>query len=219
MVKIQKILVGGLILMVVLNLCTLGFILFRPHHGGHGARGYGWGGHHNPFKELNLNSAQEEKMLELKTQLDNKMDSLRQKADKLREERFTLLKNETVNLAEANAKAIEIGNCFTQMEKLTFDHFLAIKKLLTKEQQAGFEKFVEQMGSRRQGRHHMRDGRGNFDRGQDGDRGDGRGFGDDDLGRGDSNDRNHHGHRDHGHHRHHGNRDNSGQTSQETPAP
>ena len=160
MANTQKLLIGGLILMVVLNLCTLGFILFRPHHGGRGPEcgigfDHGKGHHRNPFKELNLTPEQEEKMIGLKTQLDTKMDSIRQKADKLREERFALLKSEPIDQAAANTKAIEIGNCFAQMEKITFEHFLAVKKILTKEQQAGFEKFIEQM-CRRQGRHHMK---------------------------------------------------------------
>ena len=181
MANTQKLLIGGLILMVVLNLCTLGFILFKPHHGHHrGGHGDQWGDHRGfgdkrgggPFKELNLTAEQETKLNDLKVNLDSKMDSLRQQADKLRKAQFALLKSDQVDPAIVNKQAAEIGNCFTEMEKLTFKHFSDIKKVLTKEQQAGFNKFVEEMGSRRHGPHGFMKG-GGHDRGGDRHRGEG----------------------------------------------
>jgi Spy/CpxP family protein refolding chaperone len=151
MVNTQKLLIGGLILMVVLNMCTLGFILYRPFHGEFDDIVNRHEPSMGPLKALHLTAEQEDVMKQLKSDLDLKMDSLRERADELRDRQFKLLKGDTDNSALANSQAEEIGKCFTEMEKLLFNHFSDVKKILTKEQQAQFYKFTEQMGKRRMG--------------------------------------------------------------------
>lgn len=167
----QKILVVGLILMGVLNICTLGFIIFKSQQHKHFLgedrdveERHGPGGPSKFLsKKLHLTIEQEEILEKLRKPHEENMSKLRALKDSLRKQAFKLVKNDPYDSIKANVVANETGNCHKEMEKEMVAHFLAIKALCTKEQQVDFNNFIEHISSERIHGHG----------GQDGDRGHG----------------------------------------------
>jgi Spy/CpxP family protein refolding chaperone len=155
--KSQKILIAALILMVAINICTLGFIIYKSQH-----RHRGDGERHGPpgkflSKRLHLTEEQEQAMNVLRKENEEKMSVFRARKDSLRKESFELIKSDVYDTTRASEIANEIGNCHKEMEKQMATHFLAIKKLCTKEQQADFNKFIDHIAEVKQKslkRHH-----------------------------------------------------------------
>ncbi len=152
----QKILIAGLILMVLLNIGTLGFILFKSnHHRDHHMRG--GRGHGGPGKfigkRLNFTPEQEAALSKLRTDHDLKMDQLREKTESLRKQRFELIKSEPYDSVKTNQLAFEIGNAHAEIEKEMARHFVAIKALCTKDQLADFNQFIDRLSDHMPGGH------------------------------------------------------------------
>ncbi len=151
----QKILVAGLILMVLLNLCTLGYILFKPNRGGHGKYAHrmeGRHGHGKYFKQrLNLTPEQESSLEKLRAAHEEKMSAYKEKIEGLRKQRFELIKSDSFDAVKADQIALEIGNVHAEMEKQVAEHFLAIRALCTKEQLTGFNDFIDRISERMAG--------------------------------------------------------------------
>ncbi len=150
----QKILIAGLILMVVLNICTLGFILFKHNHGfGHGMGGRQ--GHGKLLgKRLGFTPEQEAALEKLRPAHEAAMASFRGRMDSLRRAHVAVIKAEPFDSEKAALLAEEIGKCHTEMEKHMAVHFLEIKALCTNEQLGAFNQFLDRMTEHR-GRHGM----------------------------------------------------------------
>ena len=157
--KSQKILIAGLILMVVVNICTLGFIIYKSQHkhyrNDHGER-FG-----SPGKflseRLHLSAAQEASLDKLRKENERKMSVLRARKDSLRKQSFELIKKDVYDVSRADELANEIGNCHKEMEKQMAAYFMSIKSLCTKEQQADFNRFIDHIAEIKQKslkRHH-----------------------------------------------------------------
>jgi Spy/CpxP family protein refolding chaperone len=155
--KSQKILIAGLILMVVLNICTLGFIIFKSNHG----FGHRMGGRHGGpgkfiGKRLGFTEQQEQELTILRETHEKKMCAIRTKTDSLRKQHFALMKAGSFDGAKSDQLAIEMGNVHAQREKEMANYFVSIKALCTKEQQEGYNEFIDRVsehmpGSRRGG--------------------------------------------------------------------
>ena len=153
--KLTRILVAGLILMVVLNICTLGFIIYKSQQHKHfqvedrnGEERHGGGGPGKFLsKKLHLTADQEAALEKMRQPHEEKMSKFRALKDSLRKQAFQLVENDPYDSVKANAVAIEIGNCHKEMEKEMVAHFRAIKALCTKEQQADFNEFIEHISN------------------------------------------------------------------------
>ncbi|HVD98712.1 MAG TPA: periplasmic heavy metal sensor [Cytophagaceae bacterium] len=155
--KSQKILVAGLILMVLLNICTLGVVLFKSsedegpgHHMGMDDKGK----HHRGKmigKRLNFTPEQEAALEKLRAKHDAVMAPLREKMDTLRKQRLALLKADTFDAAKSDQLAAEIGTVQTAIEKEMANHFVEIKALCKKDQLEEYNKFIDRIGQRKFG--------------------------------------------------------------------
>ncbi len=161
--KSQKILIAGLILMVAVNICTLGFIIYKSQH----RHFRGEGERHGPpgkflSKRLHLSEDQEKSMNLLRKDNEEKMSVLRAKKDSLRKQSFELIKTDAYDTVRANEIANEIGSCHKEMEKQMATYFLSVKKLCTKEQQADFNKFIDHIAEVKQKslKRHQKDSQG-----------------------------------------------------------
>lgn len=148
----QKLLIAGLILMVVLNICTLGFIVFKANHG-FGRMGGKHG--HGKFigKRLGFSPEQEEALTKLREEKETKMAAIREKMTSLRKQRFELIKTEPFDAAKADQLAEEIGNCHAEIEKLMAGYFVSVKALCTKEQLEEYNKFIDRVSEHMPGSH------------------------------------------------------------------
>jgi Spy/CpxP family protein refolding chaperone len=156
--KSQKILIAGLILMVVVNICTLGFIIYKSQHR-HYRNDREKHGSPGKFlsKRLHMNAEQEQSLDKLRKENEKKMSVLRARKDSLRKQSFELIKSDVYDITRADEIANEIGNCHKEMEKQMATYFLAIKALCTKEQLADFNKFIDHIAEVKQQslkRHH-----------------------------------------------------------------
>lgn len=151
--KSQKILIAGLILMVVLNICTLGFIVFKFNHG----FGHRMGGRHTPGKfigkRLGFSDQQEEALVKLREVHDQKMSAIRERTDSLRKQHFALLKAESFDAAKSDQLSVEIGKVHADMEREMASYFASIKTLCTKEQQEDYNKFIDRVSEHMPGSH------------------------------------------------------------------
>lgn len=166
----QKILIAGLILMVVLNIGTLGFILCKSQEKSHHRMGMEGGGErhrHGKFlgKKLDFTEAQEESLGKLKKEHEEKLSVLKERSHVLRKQQFELIKAETYDQKKGDEIADEIGTIHREMDKEMAAHFLAIKALCTKEQLPKFNAFIDKISDRKSGfGHGIRHGKEGRDR-------------------------------------------------------
>jgi Spy/CpxP family protein refolding chaperone len=151
--KSQKILIAGLVLMVLLNIGTLGFIIFRSNHG----FGHRMGGKHSPGKfigkRLGFSDQQEESLVKLREVHDKKMEVIRMKTDSLRMQHFALLKADVFDETRSNQVSEEIGKVHAEMEKEMAMYFASVKELCTKEQLEDYNAFIDRVSEHMPGSH------------------------------------------------------------------
>lgn len=170
--KSQRILIAGLILMVLLNIGTLGYILFKHNHGGR------FGGHRDQHerggpgkfigKRLHFTEEQEAALGKLREEHFAKMTVQKEKIDTLRKQLLALVKAEPYDAAKANAITTEIGKAHAEIESEMASHFTAIKALCTKDQLAEFDKLIDRIGEHRPGMFGFGKHKGRGDKGWDG---------------------------------------------------
>ena len=149
----QRILIAGLILLGVLNICTLGFILFKSQQ--HGKHFYGNGhndqneNHPGKFlsKRLHFTPEQEASLEKMRKPHEEKVAFYKAKKDSLRKQSFELIKADTYDTVRADAISKELAVYQRDLEKEMTTHFLAIKALCTKDQQEDFNKFIDHVVS------------------------------------------------------------------------
>lgn len=155
--KSQKILIGGLVLMVLLNIGTLGYILLKPNHGGRfgghrmGEKHGGGGPGRFIGKRLHFSEEQEAALDKLREEHFAKLTVQREKIDTLRKQLLALVKTEPYDAAKADAITTEIGKSHAEIEKEMASHFTAIKAMCTKDQLVEFDKFIDRIGEHKPG--------------------------------------------------------------------
>lgn len=138
----QKTYVWLVVLLVIINLATLLFLwLGRPTPPEFGDRKRP---DTNKFlkNELELTDDQDKKLKELREELFDTTETLRElignKKQLLKEESF----KETPDLEKVNTLVAEIGELEAQSEMLRFNHFTLVKKVLTDEQIKKFKSII-----------------------------------------------------------------------------
>jgi protein CpxP len=142
----QKILIAALILMVLLNIGTLGFVFLRHQHGPYFMReGFRQG---RFMDKLKMTEEQKKSIEKLRNTHEEKMSSLRAMTDSLRKQRFELMKITPYDSSQGNILAARLGDIQEEMEKQITSHFLSIRALCTQEQLPEYNKFIDRLSSR-----------------------------------------------------------------------
>lgn len=148
----QKTYVWLIILLVVINLTTLIFLwVGRPDPPEFSERKRP---DTNKFlkNELGLDDDQDKKLKELREELFDTTETLREllgnKNQLLQEESF----KETPDLEKVNTLVAEIGELEAQSEMLRFNHFALVKKVLTEEQSKKFKALIGENKKHKPGR-------------------------------------------------------------------
>lgn len=145
-----------LILLVVCNLGLIMTIWIKPHSGEPGGRfeehehGHDRGGrrgmHRGPInfdRELNLTDAQRKQFDELRIAHEQRIDSIKQIAGRVREQFFDNLNAEAPDQAKLMALDAQLGDYHRQIELMTFNHFREVRALLDEQQKALFDKYIK----------------------------------------------------------------------------
>lgn len=147
----QKTYVWLVILLVIINLATLIFLWIgrpKPPEMSEGKRP-----DTNKFlkNELGLNDAQNKKLKDLREELFDTTETLREllwsRKHLLQEESF----KDTADLVQVKSLVTEIGNIEALLEMLRFDHFTLVKKVLTEEQSKKFKSIISENGKLKPG--------------------------------------------------------------------
>jgi Spy/CpxP family protein refolding chaperone len=164
----DKFLVVTIIILFILNLFTLGYVLFgkdepffpifsgeRPGPEGRmedlsGPRDKGPDGRKPDLQIINrlkLTPDQILKFEELKKEHRKQADELIFQGKKLRDEYFSLLKSEFPDSAKASSLLNAIAENQKQLDKATFAHFKKLKELCDGDQKKLFDIFIEELAA------------------------------------------------------------------------
>jgi len=131
-----------ILLLVVLNLCTIAFMWFnRPGRERQEERA---GAAANfLIKELNLSAAQQKEYAEMRREHRELLDKLSEQDRVLHKNFFDLLRKEVPDTATVHLVANLIAINRRQMEMVTYDHFAKVSKMLTSDQQKKFNTIIQ----------------------------------------------------------------------------
>jgi periplasmic protein CpxP/Spy len=129
------------IILVLLNIGTLGYLLLRKDNNRTPMRGKG-GPAAFIIKKLEFTPDQEQKFVALRDEHHLRMVELSDSLRDLRDEYFNGLKTSNVDTALANRQTEIITGIETEMHNITFNHFVEVRKLCTPHQQELFDTFI-----------------------------------------------------------------------------
>lgn len=153
----DKFLIIAIVFLFVLNLFTLGFILFDkkqpppPMREGNEKMmppgDFPDGKPEKPDKfiieKLKFNEEQVQKFEELKKEHRRQIEDIQFQSRKLHDEYFGLLKSETVDSVKAAQILDQISANQKELDKVTFSHFAKIKEICKGEQKELFNRVIE----------------------------------------------------------------------------
>lgn len=155
----DKFLIIAIVFLFVLNLFTLGFLLFDKKQPPPTMRegnermmppgDFPDGKPDKPDKfiieKLKFNEEQVQKFEDLKREHRRQVEDIQFQSRKLHDEYFGLLKAEPVDSVKAGQILEQIANNQKELDKVTFTHFARIKELCKGEQKELFNRFIEEI--------------------------------------------------------------------------
>lgn len=139
----NKLLTLAVIGLLLLNMATLGFLVFRkPPHDKRPERG-------GPTKiiveRLKLDEAQQKKHRELAKVHHEAFVKLKEKSQELHHDYYALLTTDNVNNAQADSLSNLIAANQNEIDRLNFNHFMDIKAICNPEQKLLFNEFADEI--------------------------------------------------------------------------
>ncbi len=133
--KKEKLLIGAVIALFVLNLGTLGFLFFGPPPHGLGPKQLD----RMIVEKLSLTPTQTTAFKQLKTVHQAQMQQLDKEYKIALENYFSLLKNETVLPAQQDSLQATLSQIQTSRSQITFQHFADLKAICSPDQRRNFD--------------------------------------------------------------------------------
>ncbi|KAF0240864.1 MAG: hypothetical protein FD183_903, partial [Chitinophagaceae bacterium] len=95
-------------------------------------------------RELKMNETQKAQLIKLRQQHRASIQSLRKNQEMLKDAFFGLVKQEQAKDAEINSALEKVATADKAIDLITLNHFKAIRKICTAEQQTKFDKIVQE---------------------------------------------------------------------------
>jgi periplasmic protein CpxP/Spy len=141
--KRNKILIGAVVVLLLLNIGIITFMLLTRPPGPHGPRDQRRDQVSRFIEaELGLSSEQKEKYHRLQEELFAQNDSIMSVRAEAMEEMYKLVKGETPDPARMREKAVQIGAAETERSVSTWEHFRALRALCTADQRTKFDQII-----------------------------------------------------------------------------
>lgn len=153
----DRFLILVIIILFILNLFTLGYVLFElkppppPEmlDREHDRRGPDKREQNRPdeliINKLKFNNDQIKKFEDLKKEHRNRVDSIQFNSRKLHDEYFGLLKNPVVDTAKASVLLEQISLNQKMLDRATFSHFEKLRGICDNEQKELFNRFIDEI--------------------------------------------------------------------------
>jgi hypothetical protein len=138
--KKNNILKIGLIALIGLNIFLLSNKYFNGNHPPNHERTDKF-----VIKELKLNDDQIKQYRILVNQHQDSIQKLINEGKKLRNNYFSLLKYDSINVILKNDYLFKIKSNQQQIEEITFNHFYELKRILNREQKIKFDDIIEEI--------------------------------------------------------------------------
>lgn len=164
----DKFLVVTVVILFILNLFTLGYVLYGrgepigqmfgndgpgPEERFDDGRGPDRRGPENRkpdmmiISRLKLDPEQVMKFEELKREHRKQTEDLLFRGKKQRDEYFSLLKNDTPDTVRASQLLDQIGQNQKELDRATFSHFMKLRELCNADQKKLFDVFIEELAA------------------------------------------------------------------------
>ncbi|MES2389413.1 MAG: periplasmic heavy metal sensor [Bacteroidota bacterium] len=131
-----------ILVLVLLNLSTLGWLVFFRSPGNSGNR------HESPAeyltRELSLSPEQEEAYEEMRFHHHEAVEGFRRKAGGFRRSIHKILKGQALDSLRIIALSDSVGACQRNIELVTFYHFKEVRALCNAEQQQKFDSVIDE---------------------------------------------------------------------------
>lgn len=158
--KKKQLVFWGIALLVVMNISALATVWYQQHRlpPPHEMPGPQPPDPRFLHRELGLSQQQVQQFAELQRSHFEQASRIQQAIRQLKEEQFQQLTAASSDAARADSIAGEIGHLQAQLERETFHHFLALKKLCTPDQQRKLNHLFGQMLRRMEPPHRHENG-------------------------------------------------------------
>jgi periplasmic protein CpxP/Spy len=141
--KRNKILIGAVVVLLLLNVGIITFMLLTRPPGPRGPRDQRRDQVSRFIEdELGLSSEQKAKYHKLQGDLFARNDSIMEVRAEAMEEMYTLVRGETPDPARMREKAAQVGAAETERSVSTWEHFRALRALCTAEQRGKFDQII-----------------------------------------------------------------------------
>lgn len=143
LLKRNKILIGAVVVLLLLNVGIITFILLTRPPNPHGPRDQRRDQVSRFIDdELQLTSDQRAQYRKLQEELFARTDSIMRVRAEAMEEMYELVKGETPNPAKMREMAAQVGAAETERSVSTWEHFRALRALCTAEQRQKFDTII-----------------------------------------------------------------------------
>jgi periplasmic protein CpxP/Spy len=141
--KTNKVLIGAVVLLLLLNAGIITFMLLTRPPGPHAPRNQRRDQVSQFIEdELGLSSEQKAKYHRLQEELFARNDSIMDVRAEAMEEMYNLVKGETPDPVKMRERAAQIGAAETERSVSTWEHFRALRALCNDEQRAKFDQII-----------------------------------------------------------------------------
>lgn len=133
----------AIVVLFILNVFTLGYVLLghkdkRPPMEQPGPQG-------RVEDRLKLTTEQQAQFNDLKKEHRKQMDVLQSTSKELHDKYFDLLKTDSPNISARDSLLTILSKNQSEMDRVTFDHFLKLRKLCDTEQKKLFDTFIDEI--------------------------------------------------------------------------
>jgi len=132
-----------IIILLIINICTLGFIWTHHHMGPPPPHDHGGNAGDFLQHELKLNDQQQKQFDQLRDEHHEEAEQLQKEGRELHRKFFDLL-HSTADSATVLQLAASIADNQKQMEMMTFNHFKKVRALCTPDQQKRFDEVIDE---------------------------------------------------------------------------
>lgn len=142
-----------IVVLLLINIGTLGFLFFRrpPHHMAGGQPGGGENPAQYLRRELALTDDQESKFKSIREAHHDQVQALRERMATYRKELYNGMKQPSTNSASSMVWIDSLANTQRQIEQITYAHFTQVRALCTPAQQQKFDDVIAQAVGRLNG--------------------------------------------------------------------
>ncbi len=138
--KRDNILTVSVVLLLLLNFGTLGYLFFSKHHGPRPPRV-----DKIIIETLQWNEEQQQQFEKLKHEHRNSMNQLDEQNEEAAIKYFSLLNFSPIDTAQKSLLEKEMANIEAKKADITFRHFEDLKKICTPEQAKNFDALIPQL--------------------------------------------------------------------------